>query len=281
MLLVTPESRRWRLRALVLLVALAALYGWAAAGGFAHGGSAFGLTLGFAAFGLILLLTAYGVRKRRYKSTLGRLEGWLQSHVWLGLVSVFVVLFHAGFRFADRVAVAALVALVLVVATGLAGALLYTTVPRRLTGIASDLTPEAASERLNQLAASMARLAAGRSATFQRLAGAVLAEARPGAFAGWRIVFRPGAARAARAAGGEGPAWEALLARVDRAEQEDLRRLLVLSRQHKELHLRLVAQRRYQNLLDAWLWLHLPLTAALLALAVAHGVAALYYRGLG
>ena len=53
----------------------------------------------------------------------------------------------------------------------------------------------------------------------------------------------------------------------------------MLSRQHKELHLRLIYQQRYRNLLDAWLWLHLPLSLALLVLTLAHGAAALYYRG--
>lgn len=278
MLLTTAESRRWRWIALALLAALGAVFAWFALDGEIHGGTAIGLVLGFLALGLILLLLAFGVRKRAYKSRFGRLETWLQSHVYLGLLSLAVVLFHTGWRFEDRLAVAALVALVLVVATGLVGAVLYTTVPRLLTEVESDLAPAEMSDRLNQIAASMARLAAGKSAAFQRIQSSVLAESTPGTLAGWRIVFT--GRRKDRPVAGEGPGWQALLGRVERTEQEDLRRLLVLSRQHKELHQRLVYQQRYRNLLDAWLWLHLPLSLALLVLVVAHGVAALYYRGL-
>lgn len=288
MLLTTRESARWRRVGIVALALLVTGYFWLSGGALLDGGSALGLSLGFAAFALIVVLMLYGVRKRAYRSRAGRMESWLQSHVYLGLLSVAVVLLHGGFHFADRLAVAALAALVLVVVTGLAGAILYTTVPRLLTEVESDLSPAETSERLNQLAQSMARLAAGRSAAFQRIQRSLLAESRPGRLAGWRIVLtgrRPRSAPAATnrpgAGGGDDePAWSALLGRVERGEHEELRRLLVLSRQHKELHQRLAYQQRYRNLLDAWLWLHLPLSLALLVLAVAHAAAALYYRGL-
>lgn len=281
MLLTTRESERWRRAAIIALALMITAFGWLARGTFAHGGTAVGLTLGFAALALILLLLAFGVRKRAYRSRLGRMETWLQSHVYLGLLSVVVVLLHTGFRFEDKLAVTAFVVLVLVVVTGLAGAVLYTTVPRLLTEVESDLTPAETSDRLNQIAASMARLAAGKSTAFQRIQRSLLAESRPGRLAGWRIVLAGRRRRGEQAgAGVEGPAWQALLGRVERTEQEELRRLLVLSRQHKELHLRLIYQQRYRNLLDAWLWLHLPLSLALLVLALAHGAAALYYRGI-
>jgi hypothetical protein len=69
----------------------------------------------------------------------------------------------------------------------------------------------------------------------------------------------------------------AQLARVPAAEQEELRQLLVLGRQHRELAGRLVAQQRLRNLLDAWLYLHLPLSAVLLVLIAAHLVAVFYF----
>lgn len=285
MLLTTPESRRWRRWTLAALVVLVGLYIWLSRGKEAHGGSGLGLTLGFASLALILLLLYYGVRKRRYKSTFGRMEVWLQSHVYLGLLSLVVVVLHSGLRFEDPLAVTALVVLAAVVVTGFVGAVLYTTVPRLLTEVESNLTVEEISERLNQIAASMARLAEGKSAPFRRIQKSVLKESIPGRFAGWKVVLSPGlGAKSRRGKGGGSPAspgWEALLSRVEAGEQEDLRRTLVLSRQHKELHQRLVYQQRYKNLLDAWLWLHLPLSLGLLVLVLAHAVAALFFRGLG
>lgn len=277
MLLTTRGSARWRNVALVLFAALTAAYlWWHRETDFAHGGSDFGLAAGLAAFGLILLLLSFAVRKRMYASRrLGRLETWLHSHVWLGLLSVALVLYHSGFRFEDGVAVAALVVLVLVVATGAFGALLYTTLPRLLTEVASNVPADRVTADLHRIERSMARLADGRSDVFGRVHRALVARARPGPFAGWRILFgRPPSPREALPAGVAGR-----LRLVAPEERDALENLLVLSRQHRELHQRFVLERRYANLLQAWLWLHVPLSLALLVLVVVHATAALYYGG--
>jgi len=277
MLLTTRESARWRNVALVLFAALTAAYlWWHREAGFAHGGSEFGIAAGLAAFALVLLLLFFGVRKRMYGSRrLGRLETWLHSHVWLGVLSLALVLYHSGFRFEDGVAVAALVALLLVVVTGAFGALLYTTVPRLLTEVASNVPAERVSTDLQRMERSMARLAEGRSEVFARVHRALVARARPGPFAGWRILLgRPPSPRDAL------PGRVAERLRLVAPEERDaLEELLVLSRQHRELHQRFVLERRYVNLLQAWLYLHVPLSLALLVLVVVHAAAALYYGG--
>ena len=284
MFLSAAKSRRWRLVALLLLVAALvpfALERWRD-GAFQHGGSPLGFTYGVAAAALVLLLAAFGLRKRAYRSRLGSLEGWLGSHVWLGLLVAVVAILHSGLRFEDTVAVAVLLVLLAVVASGLVGAYLYQVVPHRLTTVESDQALEEISGELNRIAAAMARLASGRSALFRRIHDRLLAEARPGFGAGWRLVFAGDAAgggrRGNRGAGGDG--LEALLGAVEEAEREELRRLLVLARQHRELHRGLVVQQRYRNLLAAWLFVHVPLTFALLALLAVHVVGALYFWGL-
>jgi len=50
----------------------------------ANGGTMLGYALGAAGLLLILLLTWFGIRKRQYSSTLGSVQGWLSSHVYLG-----------------------------------------------------------------------------------------------------------------------------------------------------------------------------------------------------
>lgn len=277
MLLTTRENARWRSLALVLFTLLTGAYlWWHRETGFAHGGSDFGLVAGIAALALILLLLFFGVRKRMYASRrFGRLEAWLLSHVWLGLLSVALVLYHSGFRFADRVAVAAFVVLVLVVVTGAFGALLYTTVPRLLTEVSGNLPAERVSADLHRIERSMARLAEGRSDVFSRVHRALVARARPGPFAGWRILFaRPASPRQGLPRG-----VTDRLRLVAEGERDALEQLLILSRQHRELHQRLVLERRYVNLLQAWLYLHVPLSLALLVLVLVHAGAALYYGG--
>ena len=252
--------------------------------GFQHGGSPAGIAYGIFGTVAILVLLAFGVRKRWYRSTWGTLDGWLQSHIYLGLLSALVIFFHSGFRFHDRVAVAAFVTLGVVVASGFVGASLYTSVPRRLSEVESDLTPAELSAQIQQLADGMARIAGSRSQPFQEVCRGLLAESLPGRLAGWRLMLTSRGAGPKRATsggsggGGGGPApWAVHLTRVPPAEQEDLRQLLVLSRQRSELLERLIAQQRYRNLLGAWLYLHVPLSIALLALVAAHLAAVFYY----
>lgn len=283
----TDTTRRWRRIWVGVGAALTAAYVAAALrGGFQHGGSPAGLAYG--AFGTvaILVLLAFGIRKRWYRSTWGTLDGWLQSHIYLGLLSALVIFFHSGFRFHDRVAVAAFVALGVVVASGFVGASLYTSVPRRLSEVESDLTPAELSAQIQQLADGMARIAGSHSQPFQQVCQGLLAESLPRRLAGWRLMLsRAGTGAKGSGAGGRGgrgggvgtAPWAAHLTRVPPAEQEDLRQLLVLSRQRNELLERLVAQQRYRNLLGAWLYLHVPLSIALLALVAAHLAAVFYY----
>lgn len=273
MLLTTEKSRRWRRWTLVLLVLLTAGYALYARGEFAHGGSLPGLVLGVLALVLVFVLLYYGVRKRRYRGGSGSLETWLQSHLYLGILSVFVVLFHSGFRFEDDMAVAAFAVLALVVLTGLFGAVLYTTLPRVMTEVQGDASPEEISDDVHRLRRSMARLAEGRSDTFQRIHRGLDLELQPREWSGWKLVLRP--VRRREASGD----WTELLRRVEPDEQEDLREMLVRFRQAKELLQRLRLQQRYKNLMEAWLYLHVPLSVGLVVLVAAHVVAVVYYRG--
>jgi len=283
----TDTTARWRRFWVGVGAVLTAAYvASALRGGFQHGGSPAGIAYGIFGTVAILVLLAFGVRKRWYRSTWGTLDGWLQSHIYLGLLSALVIFFHSGFRFHDRVAVAAFVTLGVVVASGFVGASLYTSVPRRLSEVESDLTPAELSAQIQQLADGMARIAGSRSQPFQEVCRGLLAESLPGRLAGWRLMLASRGAGPKRgisgvsggAGGGGGPApWAVHLTRVPPAEQEDLRQLLVLSRQRSELLERLIAQQRYRNLLGAWLYLHVPLSIALLALVAAHLAAVFYY----
>lgn len=274
MFLTSPKARWWRWTGLVLLVLLAATYAlYAARSELTHGGTAMGLGYGIASTLLILVLLAFGVRKRAYRSKLGTLEGWLQSHVVLGLLAMVLVYFHAGdvaVGYEDRVATWAYWAMVSVVGSGVFGTLVYSLVPRLLTEVQSNLEPEEISERLNRLTASMARTASGRSRAFEAVYDRLLAEAVPGRWAAWRLLMRrPGLHEEHR--------WAGLLGRVPPEEDEPLRKLLVLARQHRELHLRFAYRERYKSWLDVWLWVHVPLSIALLVLILTHAIAALWF----
>lgn len=259
---------------MVLLLATSASYYFYAQREFPHGGSTYGLAYGITGTVLILLLAFFGIRKRWYRSTFGTLEQWMQSHIYLGLLVLVILIFHAGGRYTDKVAVATLILVGIVVASGIIGAVLYVTVPRMLTEVESNLTVEEISDQLNQLARAMARNASGKSAAFQRIHDELVKQTVPGGLAGWRLLL----SRRARGNPQDAADWARLLGLVPREEQDDLRQMLVISRQRKELLLRLVYQQRYKNALEAWLYIHVPFTIALIVMAAVH-IAAVFYYG--
>jgi BMFP domain-containing protein YqiC len=202
------------------------------------------------------------------------MEQWLQSHIYLGVLVLLILFFHTGGRFNDKIAVTTYVLVAIVVLSGVFGAILYATVPRMLTEVESNLTVDEISEQLNQLAKQMARISSGRSAPFQRICDQLLKESRPGIMAGWRLLI----SRKRRAQDKTTAGLANMLSMVPREEQDELRQMLVAGRQRRELLLRLIYQQRYKNMLEAWLFIHVPFTIALLVFAVLH-IAAVFYYG--
>ncbi|HEX6085886.1 MAG TPA: hypothetical protein VF266_15240 [Thermoanaerobaculia bacterium] len=263
----------WRRIFILLLAVTIAAFVWSARREFTHGGSLVGLIFGTAGYLLILLLAYYGIRKRSYRSTFGTMEQWLQSHIYLGILVLVLLVLHTGGRFNDMVAVTTLILVAVVVLSGIAGAILFVTVPRLLTEVESNLTVDEISTQLNQLARNMARLASGRSQPFVRIYDGLMKESMPGWLAGWRLLFSRMRRKSQQAVGD----WSKMLALVGKEEQEPLRQMLVFSRQRKELLMRLMYQQRYKNILEFWLYIHVPVTIAVLVFGTVHVVAVFYY----
>lgn len=262
----------WRRIFFLLLAAATASFVWYTQHEYPHGGSRMGLLYGIAGFFLCYLLAFFGIRKRWYRSTFGTVEQWMQSHIYLGILVLVILIFHTGGRFHDKVAVATLILVAVVVASGILGAILYVTVPRLLTEVESNLTVAEISDQLNQQGKQMARIASGKSAPFQRIYEQLIREAAPGWLAGWRLLI-------ARMRKTKSPSadWANLLGLVQKDEQEELRQMLVASRQRKELLIRLIYQQRYKNILEFWLYIHIPFTILLLLFSIVHVVAVFYY----
>src|SRR5437588_316469 len=222
----------WRRIFVVLLLAVGGTYFYYARAGFQHGGTTIGLTYGTIGFVLCFLLAYFGIRKRSYRSRFGTLEQWLQSHIYLGVLALIILVLHTGGRFNDKIAVATLILVGIVVASGIFGAILYVTVPRLLTEVESELTVDEISEQMNQLAKQIARIASGRSEPFQRIYRQLIEEGTPGWLAGWRLLVSRLARKRANSKSADLPQ---LLALVPKEEEAELRQMLVVSRQRKEL----------------------------------------------
>jgi predicted membrane channel-forming protein YqfA (hemolysin III family) len=241
-----------------------------------HGGSPAGLLYGTLGLGLIMVLMYFGVRKRSYKSSWGSVEAWLHAHIYLGLAAVAVVLLHSGFRFHNVMAITALVLFVLVSLSGIWGAVLYTVIPPRLSLAKGNLTTLEISEQINDLGASMARLATGKSESFREICVELLNAEKPQNLAGWRCLARGYLER--RLAQDPAGAFERYVGRVASDEQAELTQLLALAHQRNDLHDSLIRCQRYLNVMEAWLYLHVPFSFVMLLALAAH-VAGYFYYG--
>ena len=273
MLLATPGNTLWRRRFWWSLALTTGSYAIYAINVYPHGGSPMGLIYGVIGSIIIVLLMYFGVRKRSYKSSLGTLEGWLHAHIYLGILVFFIILFHSGFRFHDRVATAALILLALVFVSGIVGVLLYTYIPPVLIDVESKLTAEQISSQINQLAQVIRRLAADKSPAFQDYCVNLIRTEQPKPLAGWRIMA-PGVNPRARTIA---TPLASDLELIPPAERAEFIQLLAVANQMKDLRETLINKQRYINIMAAWLYVHVPLSFAMLVAVFAHIRAFFFY----
>ena len=98
-----------------------------------RGGSTVGLIFGIVGFAFMLFAALLGARKRVPTWRLGRAQAWMRGHLWLGLLSLPLILFHGGFHFGGTLTRVLMWLLIITVVSGLFGAALQNYVPQMMT----------------------------------------------------------------------------------------------------------------------------------------------------
>ncbi len=134
-MIVDRTSTRWILGASAVALASSAIYGIYAvlAANGPRGGSVVGLAFGFAGTAIIVFECLLSLRKRYPASPLGRVKTWLRAHVWLGLLSFLLILFHAGFRWGHGLAAVIMWMFLIITLSGIYGLALQNYIPHRMT----------------------------------------------------------------------------------------------------------------------------------------------------
>jgi Prokaryotic cytochrome b561 len=97
--------------------------------------SLFGHLIGIVGFLLMLMTeTLYSLRKRSRKGRWGKMQSWLQFHIYTGLVGPYMVLLHTSWKF-NGLAGATTLLTIMIVISGFIGRYIYTRIPRSLEGI--------------------------------------------------------------------------------------------------------------------------------------------------
>jgi hypothetical protein len=95
----------------------------------------YGHTIGILGFLLMLSTeTLYSLRKRSFSGRWGRMSGWLQFHIFTGIVGPFMVLLHSSWKLNGLAGVTLLLTGIIVV-SGFIGRYIYTRIPRTADGI--------------------------------------------------------------------------------------------------------------------------------------------------
>ena len=253
------------------------------------GGTVLGYTLGTIAALLVLWLTWFGVRKRRYTSTRGTVQGWLSAHVYLGLALLVIVLLHAGFQVGWNVHTLAFVLMTLVIASGLYGVFIYMKYPGRISANRDGASRPELLDQLEDLDRRSQRVAAQLSDDYQELVASGVSRTRLGSTLWSRlrgrdlsqIVLRTGGQTKVVPNPGQEAALDWLANEQSRATDADstakIGELSALLRNKRQLLRQIGEDLRLQASMEIWLYFHVPLTAALLMALVAHIVTVFLY----
>ena len=255
----------------------------------ANGGTVLGYTLGTLAVVLIVWLGWFGIRKRRYSSTAGTVQGWLSAHVYLGLALPIVVLLHAGFQLGFNVHTLAFVLMMLVVLSGLYGVFIYTKYPERISDNRGGASRPELFDQLDDIDSRSNRVAKDLPAPFGELVQSGATRTQLGGTLWSRLrgqdnstVVLPnlGQSNAVPNAGQEA-AMDWLADEQSRATDPDsaakIGELSGLLRNKRRLLRQLREDLRLQATMELWLYFHVPLTAGLLMALVVHIVTVFLY----
>jgi hypothetical protein len=238
-----------------------------------NGGTALGYVLGIWGLGLIVWLAWFGVRKRRYGVGKQNLEDWLSAHVYLGLGLIVIATLHAGFQFGWNVHLLAYVLLMLVIASGIFGVYAYARYPTLITENRRGLSLREMMAQIAELDVKARAISATlgdnvhhevmNAAEALKLGGSVLSQLRG------RDRNCPAACALQRVRG--------LALDLPAAETEKGHQLIELLARKVQFVDRARRDLRFKAMMDVWLYVHVPLTFALMAALTAHVVSVFFY----
>jgi len=238
-----------------------------------NGGTWLGYTLGTIGALLIVWLTWFGVRKRRYGKGRLLLEDWMSAHVYLGIALLFVATLGSGMQFGWNVHTLAYVLMTIVIVSGLFGLYAYVRLPRLRTKNRAGMTLDDVMALIAGISKECYDVAGRLDDEVALLVQQADQETRVGGNF-WRQISghdpRCGTTYALER-------MRELAEGYSGADADAARQLITLLARKGELLRRARRDVQLKALLDVWLYVHVPLTIALLAALFVHIVTVFLY----
>jgi len=306
-MLINRDHRGWALGSTVVFLAgLASYVLWVVPRPYGpSGGSWIGLAYGVIGTAFMLAAGLLAARKKVRTWRLGSAQAWMKAHIWLSLLAVPFILFHAGFRLGGPLTTWLMVLFGVVTLSGIVGLVLQQLLPARMTarvpletlhgqmdhvheGLAvsayetvaavAGAMPEAAEEQ--KALADEAAQQASRPGNWKRVSREDAAETPAPGSERLRTLYldevRPYLRRTL--AGGSArvalPDVSSALLDVPEDWTPRLARLAALCEESRQLEV----QMRLHRWLHGWLFVHAPVSFALFVLTAFHVWFALSYK---
>ena len=268
------KSYKWLWICMAVTAAMWIIYAWHEPVGGPSGGTWLGYTYGGIATAGIAFLMYYGIRKRSFYSKYTTLKGTLAAHVWVGVALTFIVPLHCGFSFDWNVHTLAYALMVFVIASGVWGVVMYADKPMELRSQRGGGTPKQLIEQIKAISGEIEELIGGTTET------SLMSDAFIKMLSSIDFMFKPSMARSLRQRNPQPidrKRMAKLIAGLSKKEQEDGLKLISLVNRKRELVCKLQDEARAQTWVRAWLYLHLPVSCALVVALLIHIWSVFYY----
>jgi hypothetical protein len=266
------SSNRELWSAFIAIVAISLIYSFVviSSGGIPAGRELFGHSIGIIGFVLMLMTeTLYSLRKRSHSARWGRLQSWLQFHIFTGLVGPYMVLLHSSWKF-NGLAGMVMLLTVVIVASGLIGRYIYTSVPRTADGI--EIQANELERQIRVIEGELQKWLESQPGLFQSIRrkisvvpvgkGNSLVFGR--AFEEWNTRIK----------------WWRFSSRMDKNARLQAKQLHELLKRERNLKRQLSSMALTRQLLGLWHAVHIPVGMVLFTAAFIHIIAAIYYASL-
>jgi hypothetical protein len=269
------RHRNYRWLKVGLLLSVLAIAGYALIDVYPrhNGGSWYGYTLGTIGALLILWLTLLGLRKRSMTRGAWSLKGWTSAHVYLGLSLVVIGTLHTGFQFGWNVHTLAYALMMLVIVSGIYGITVYATLPDQLSDNRSAMTKSQMIDVITKLDRQLQVAAQPLRHDDTEIVRMSLREDpfRAGVFR--RLSGNERGCRNARALS----ELRARMAIATDSEEDALSAVVQLLERKAAALSRIRRAMRIRALLEIWLFVHVPITFALIAALIVHIISVFFY----
>ncbi|HFD11879.1 MAG TPA: hypothetical protein ENJ32_05355 [Crenotrichaceae bacterium] len=258
-----------------------------------NGGTFLGYTLGTLGAFIIVFLMWLGVRKRSYYSSLGSVTGWLSAHIYLGLALFLIATLHSGFQFGWNIHTLTYVLMCLVIGSGCWGIYTYLKYPSLMAQFRNESSHTEVSENLRDLDQQALRLATSIDKQSHELVADAIRRTDIGASLwaqlsakdGSKLMINSDKQSTDTANIVDNKEQHALIVtlagklagstNVD--EITSIQELLEITGNRAALLKKLQKEKQLQSLLQIWLFVHLPLSFALLAALAIHITTVFFY----